>query len=103
MGETHKFAANIIKKAVEEHSMVESLTGAEERHGSFRYDEITSFMKKVMQLTDNKEPSVLDENYKDTVADMSAADMSDMMCSTATLRSDYSLTDIDANELVHED
>jgi hypothetical protein len=34
---------------------------------------------------------------------MSAADMTDMMYSTATLRSDYPLTDIDADELVHED
>jgi hypothetical protein len=60
-------------------------------------------MKKGMQLTDNKEPSVFDANYKETVDDRSAADMTDMMYSTASLRSDYSLTDIEADKLVHED
>ena len=83
--------------------MVESLKGTEERHKSLRYNEITSFMKKVLQLTNNKEPSVFDENYKETVANTSATYMIDMLHSTATFRSDYPLTDIDADKLVHID
>jgi hypothetical protein len=76
---THKFTACLIEKAVKEHSM------------------------EVMQLTENKEPGVFDEAYKETVADKSATDMTDMMYYTATLRSDYPLTDIDADEVVDED
>jgi hypothetical protein len=66
-----------------------------------RYNEIASFMRKVLQLANNKEQSVFDENYKETVAETSAADMTDMMHSTATVRADYPPTDIDADELVH--
>jgi hypothetical protein len=36
VGETHELTANIVKKAVEEHGMVESLKGTEERQGSLR-------------------------------------------------------------------
>ena len=53
--------------------MEEDLEGAEEHHWLLRYNEIASFMKEYMQLT--KEPSVVDKNYKETVAGTSPKDM----------------------------
>jgi hypothetical protein len=71
--QTNRFKASLIKKAMEEHSMVGDLIGGKEYHGPLR--------------------------NKKTVADKSATDMAEMMYNTATLRSGQSLTDLDANEM----
>jgi hypothetical protein len=100
VGENYEPKVNIVKKVVEEYYVVEDPKGAEEHHWSLRYHEIASFMKEYMQLTNNKEPSVVDENYKGTVAGKSAADM---MHNTATPEADYPLADTGADEVRHMD
>jgi hypothetical protein len=82
VGEHHEPKVNIVKKAVEECYMVENLKGAKEHHWSLRYNEIASFMKEYMQLTNNKEPSVDTKNYRGTVTTTSDADIPDMMQTT---------------------
>jgi hypothetical protein len=72
-------------------------------------------MERGKQPTHHMKSSVFDEAYKGDVSKLfdkaykvnmahkGTADMADMMYYTATLRFDYSLTDIDADELVDEE
>ena len=70
---------SLIKKAVEEHSLMGDLMGGKECQGSLRNNEIVSSMKKGMQPPNHKESTVFGEAYKETVADKSATDMAEMM------------------------
>jgi NADH dehydrogenase/NADH:ubiquinone oxidoreductase subunit G len=103
---THRFTACLIQKAVEEHSLVEDYIGGKERHGSLKTYEIESPTEWEMQPTDNKESSLFNEAYKGDVSKLFDKPYKENVANksaTDTLRSGYSLTDIDADKLEDED
>jgi hypothetical protein len=65
MGEkTHRFTDCLIKKTVEEYSLVEDLIGGKERHRSLRTYEMDDSMERRMQPTHHEESNVFDKAYK---------------------------------------
>jgi hypothetical protein len=65
--QNHRFKANPIQKAVEEHSLVEvymGVEGREQRHGSLKTYEIESSKERKIQPTHHTESSVFDKAHK---------------------------------------
>ena len=112
---THRFTACLIKKTVEEYSLVEDPIGGKESHRSLRTYVTDYSTERRMQPTHHEESNVFDKAYKgdmfnkfnkayeENVDNKSATDMTDMMYNTATLRSGYTMTEIEADEMIDEE